>query len=76
MTCAPVPQSAKTPGIWNPLPSFTDVTQDGQSANIQTLHELLRRRQERDAAGRLVDRPERQGLRAPDRARVTPARRT
>ena len=24
-TCAPVPQSAKTPGIWNPLPLFGDV---------------------------------------------------
>jgi phospholipase C len=37
MTCAPVPQNAQTPGIWNPLPSFTDVAQDGQLSNIQTL---------------------------------------
>jgi phospholipase C len=37
MTCAPVPQNAKTPGIWNPLPSFTDVAQDGQLGNVQTL---------------------------------------
>jgi phospholipase C len=37
MTCAPVQQGPKTPGIWNPLPSFTDVSQDGQLANIQTL---------------------------------------
>jgi phospholipase C len=37
MTCAPVQQGPKTPGIWNPLPSFTDVTQDGQLANIQSL---------------------------------------
>jgi phospholipase C len=37
MTCAPVPQSARTPGIWNPLPHFTDVQQDGQLGNIQTL---------------------------------------
>ena len=37
MTCAPVQQGPKTPGIWNPLPSFTDVTQDGQLGNIQTL---------------------------------------
>jgi phospholipase C len=37
MTCAPVHQGPKTPGIWNPLPSFTDVTQDGQVGNIQTL---------------------------------------
>jgi phospholipase C len=37
MTCAPVQQGPTTPGIWNPLPSFTDVSQDGQLANIQTL---------------------------------------
>jgi len=37
MTCAPVQQGPQTPGIWNPLPSFTDVTQDGQLGNIQTL---------------------------------------
>ncbi len=37
MTCAPVQQGPKTPGIWNPLPHFTDVHQDGQLGNIQTL---------------------------------------
>ena len=37
MSCAPVQQGPKTPGIWNPLPSFTDVPQDGQLGNIQTL---------------------------------------
>jgi phospholipase C len=37
MTCAPVQQGPKTPGIWNPLPSFTDVAQDGQLSNVQTL---------------------------------------
>jgi phospholipase C len=37
MTCAPVQQGPQTPGIWNPLPSFTDVTQDGQLGNIQSL---------------------------------------
>ena len=37
MTCAPVQQGPATPGIWNPLPSFTDVTEDGQLANIQSL---------------------------------------
>lgn len=38
MTCAPVPQSAKTPGIWNPLPYFDTVKQDGQLGNIQSLN--------------------------------------
>jgi phospholipase C len=32
--CAPVNQNAKTPGIWNPLPFFDDVKQDGQTGNI------------------------------------------
>ncbi len=37
MTCAPVAQGPKTPGIWNPLPSFQTVIQDGQTGNVQTL---------------------------------------
>ncbi|WP_308467673.1 alkaline phosphatase family protein [Rathayibacter soli] len=37
MTCAPVKQNAKTPGIWNPLPYFDTVRQDGQLGNIQSL---------------------------------------
>jgi phospholipase C len=36
-TCAPVPQSYRTPGIWNPLPLFEDVRQDHQLGNIQPL---------------------------------------
>ena len=34
-TCPSVPQSYKTPGIWNPLPLFTDVQQDGQLKNVE-----------------------------------------
>jgi len=37
MSCTPVQQGAQTPGIWNPLPSFTDVRQDGQLADVQSL---------------------------------------
>jgi phospholipase C len=37
MTCAAVPQNAKTPGIWNPLPFFGTVKQDGQLGNVQSL---------------------------------------
>jgi phospholipase C len=37
MTCAPVQQGPQTPGIWNPLPSFTDVAQDGELGNVQSL---------------------------------------
>ena len=36
ITCNPPPsQSAGTPGIWNPLPDFTDVWRDHQRGNIQ-----------------------------------------
>jgi phospholipase C len=35
VACAPVQQSARTPGIWNPLPSFDTVANDGQLGNIQ-----------------------------------------
>ncbi|MBV8985712.1 MAG: phospholipase [Acidimicrobiia bacterium] len=37
ITCAPVRQNAKTPGIWNPLPNFDTVRQDGQLQNIQSV---------------------------------------
>jgi phospholipase C len=34
MTCPPKPQSARTPEIWNPLPWFETVHQDGELSNI------------------------------------------
>jgi phospholipase C len=37
IACKAVKQSAKTPGIWNPLRDFTDVEQDGQENDIQSL---------------------------------------
>lgn len=37
VTCAPISQNAKTPGIWNPLPYFDTVKEDGQLGNIQSL---------------------------------------
>jgi phospholipase C len=37
MSCAPVAQGPRTPGIWNPLPSFADVRQDGQTGNIESM---------------------------------------
>jgi phospholipase C len=36
--CAPVKQKASTPGIWNPLPDFDTVQQDGQLGNIQSIN--------------------------------------
>jgi phospholipase C len=37
-TCAPVRQSAHTPGIWNPLPWFTTVREDHQTSDITPLN--------------------------------------
>src|SRR5205807_3759102 len=37
MTCAPVQQGPTSPSIWNPLPHFEDVHQDGQLGNVQSL---------------------------------------
>jgi phospholipase C len=37
ITCKPVGQTPKTPGIWNPLPAFTTVKQDGQVGNVKSL---------------------------------------
>jgi phospholipase C len=37
MFCAPVPQRATTPGIWNPLPWFDTVRQDNQLGNVAPL---------------------------------------
>jgi phospholipase C len=37
LSCAPVKQNAKTPGIWNPLPYFDTVRSDVQLSNIQSV---------------------------------------
>ncbi len=37
VTCKALPQNAQTPGIWNPLPYFDTVRQDGQLKNIQPI---------------------------------------
>ena len=43
MTCRAVPQNAKTPGIWNPLPYFDTVAQDGQLGNVQPIQDFYAR---------------------------------
>ncbi len=42
MFCAPVPQNAKTPGIWNPLPYFDTVRIDRQLGNVAPLQDFFR----------------------------------
>ena len=38
ITCSPPSQNATTPEIWNPLPYFSDVREDGELGNIQSLN--------------------------------------
>jgi len=42
MICGSVPQSARTPGIWNPLPWFDTVHQDRQLADVTTMRHFFR----------------------------------
>jgi phospholipase C len=37
VSCPAPRQNAKTPGIWNPLPYFDTVRQDGELGNVQTI---------------------------------------
>jgi phospholipase C len=41
MFCAPVPQDATTPGIWNPLPYFDTVREDGQLSDVRPLADFF-----------------------------------
>jgi phospholipase C len=41
MACSPVRQSATTPGIWNPLPWFDTVRDDGQLRDVAPLQSFL-----------------------------------
>ena len=42
MFCQPQPQQVSTPEIWNPLPDFQTVQQDGQLGNIRPVTDFLR----------------------------------
>jgi phospholipase C len=37
VTCRQLPQNAATPSIWNPLPAFTDVKEDGELGDVQPI---------------------------------------
>jgi phospholipase C len=51
ITCAPVLQGPRTPGIWNPLEDFTDVKEDNQLANIQSLNDFYTSIHDQSACG-------------------------
>ena len=40
LSCAPVAQNSRTPGIWNPLPYFDTVRLDNQQANIRPVDDF------------------------------------
>jgi phospholipase C len=40
ISCNQPQQNPQTPGIWNPLPSFTDVHEDNQVSNIKSLSDF------------------------------------
>ena len=42
LSCEPSRQSPETPGIWNPLASFSDVKEDNQLGNIQSVSQFWR----------------------------------
>ena len=46
MFCAPVPQNATTPGIWNPLPYFDTVRQDNQLSDVRPLTDFYEQAQD------------------------------
>jgi phospholipase C len=41
VSCPPKPQSSKTPEIWNPLPLFDTVKQDGELSNIKPTSDFM-----------------------------------
>jgi phospholipase C len=41
VVCPAVDQNAETGSIWNPLPRFTDVQQNGQVGNVQSVENLV-----------------------------------
>jgi phospholipase C len=45
-TCPPVKQNARTPGIWNPLPYFDTVKNDGDLGRIQPIENFKRQARE------------------------------
>jgi phospholipase C len=51
VTCAPRRQGPKTPGIWNPLPYFTSVKEDGHLKDVQSFNSFYTAVHETSACG-------------------------
>ena len=63
--CPQRSQSAKTPDMWNPLPFFDTVQQDGQVNNVKRLKAFYNAVCEQHAAAGQLDHSERHEQRAP-----------
>ena len=67
-SCNLKPQSARTPGIWNPLPSFTDVRADGDLGNVKDMSRFFSDVGEGRLPARRLARPGKSVQRASARA--------
>ena len=66
MFCGSAIRTPRTPGIWNPLPSFDTVRQDGQLGNIKDTQRLFAALAPGTPARRVLGDSQRRGQRAPD----------
>ena len=66
MFCKFKDQDPRTPGIWNPLPSFDTVKQDNQVKNVEPTENLFTALHKNQPARRFVGHSERRGERTSD----------
>ena len=66
MFCSYKEQDARTPGIWNPLPSFDTVREDRQLGDIRDTSSLFTALRTNRLPAGLLGRSQRDRLRAPD----------
>ena len=55
--CPPVALDPNVPSIWNPLPDFDDVTEDGELGNVQAVDDFYNATLDQHAPERVVDHP-------------------
>ena len=66
----------RTPGIWNPLPLFTDVKENGQLGNVQDVGDVPSPRRRPARSPRCRGSPRRRSTASTRRRACTPGRRT
>ena len=65
LTCVPGSQDSATPSIWNPLPSFETVKNNGQTGNVQSVENFYTRAKNGTPSRGELGRAVRRGQRAP-----------